>query len=82
MTGVASNQTGGSSRIVTSNRSHISYMNPFNNKETASTAVSFPVSALADMDAGDTATAQIYIAGGSDVADISVLSRFAGELVV
>jgi len=81
MGGVASNQTGGSSRIITSNRSHISYMHPYNNSETASAVVSFPVSALADMDAGDTATAQIYIAGGSRVADIQTLSRFAGELV-
>lgn len=70
VTGLTSSHTTGTLQLVTSNRTYLgAAFDPFAVASTTNTPYRF--SQLADMDAGDTATATITVAGGTKVVDIS-----------
>lgn len=82
---IASDQVSGNIRIVTSNRTYSSdYVNPYACSQGG--AYTFQITAIADMDAADTATVSVVTTGGSLVADIygaaGPFTYFAGALLV
>lgn len=83
---LAAGMISGQMQLVTSNRTYFSNIRDALAVANSSSQTGFAISAIADMDASDTATANILVAGGGgDTADISggasPLSYFCGYLV-
>ena len=81
--GLTSGMTQLQQRIVTSNRSYFTRVNIGAIRANDNSAT-FNLSAIADMDAGDTATTTAIISGATDIADIAgsgtLVTYFSGKL--
>jgi hypothetical protein len=85
--GLSAGMTAGFVKLVTSNRTYTKYGNPLALEATVTiTTGSLLLYTIADMDAGDTASVQVSISGGTKTADfksfaIVITSYFNGVLI-